>query len=108
MFLQDVSSKNMMNYMYGGFSIHTDSAFVDKMLNRGGFTSMLSTIGLLMTAAIFGAPLRTAGVADVLLDYVRKFARNSRVMAFCVMCLHTLFFMIHRRLLRQLSRLSVP
>ena len=47
-----------------------------------------------MTAAIFGAPLRTAGVADVLLDYVRKFARNSRVMAFCVMCLHTLFFMI--------------
>ena len=31
---------------------------------------------------------------DVLLDYVRKFARNSRVMAFCVMCLHTLFFMI--------------
>ena len=94
MFLQDVSLKNMMNYMYSGFSIHTDSAFVDKMLNRGGFTSMLSTIGLLMTAAIFGAPLRTAGVADVLLDYVRKFARNSRVMAFCVMCLHTLFFMI--------------
>ena len=43
MFLQDVSLKNMMNYMYSGFSIHTDSAFVDKMLNRGGFTSMLST-----------------------------------------------------------------
>lgn len=40
MFLQDVSLKNMMNYMYSGFSIHTDSAFVDKMLNRGGFTSM--------------------------------------------------------------------
>ena len=89
MFLQDVSLKNMMNYMYSGFSIHTDSAFVDKMLNRGGFTSMLSTIGLLMTAAIFGAPLRTAGVADVLLDYVRKFARNSRVMAFCVCLLYT-------------------
>ena len=71
MFLQDVSLKNMMNYMYSGFSIHTDSAFVDKMLKRG-----------------------TAGVADVLLDYVRKFARNSRIMAFCVMCLHTLFFMI--------------
>ena len=42
MFLQDVSLKNMMNYMYSGFSIHTDSAFVDKMLNRGGFTSMTS------------------------------------------------------------------
>ena len=94
MVFQDISLKNMMNYMYSGFSIHTDSTFVDKMLNRGGFTSMLSTIGLLMTAAIFGAPLRTAGVAHVLLDYVQKFAKNSRVMAFSVMCLHTLFFMI--------------
>lgn len=94
MFFQEVSLKNMMNYMYSGFSIHTDSAFVDKMLNRGGFTSMLSTIGLLITAAIFGAPLRTAGVAHVLLDYVHKFAKNSRIMAFAVMCVHTLFFMI--------------
>ena len=42
------------------------------LLNRGGFTSMLSTIGLLMAAGIFGAPLRTAGVVDVLLDFVKK------------------------------------
>ena len=94
MLLQGVTLKSIMNFMYSGFSVHTDSAFVDKMLNRGGFTSMLSTIGLLMAAAIFGAPLRTAGVAQVLLDYVTKFAKNSRVMCFGVMCLHTLFFMI--------------
>lgn len=94
MLLQGVSLKNMLTYMYSGFTIHTDSTFVDKMLNRGGFTSMLSTIGLLMTAAIFGAPLRTAGVTSVLLDYVQKFAKTSRVMAFSVMCVHTFFFMI--------------
>ena len=94
MLLQGVTLKSIMNFMYSGFSIHTDSAFVDKMLNRGGFTSMLSTIGLLMAAAIFGAPLRTAGVAQVLLDYVTKFAKNGRIMCFGVMCLHTLFFMI--------------
>ncbi len=94
MIMQGADLKSVMQYMYSGFSTHTDSTFVDKMLNRGGFTSMMSTIGLLMAAAMFGAPLRTAGVAEVLLDYVTKFARNSRVMAFCVMCLHTLFFMI--------------
>lgn len=92
--LQGTSLKSIMNFMYSGFSIHTDSTFVDKMLNRGGFTSMLGTIGLLMAAAIFGAPLRTAGVAEVLLNYVTRFAKNSRIMCFGVMCLHMLFFMI--------------
>lgn len=94
MAFQNVDLKHMMTYMYSGFSIKTDSTFVNSMLNRGGFTSMMSTIGLLMAAAMFGAPLRTAGVAQVLLSYVEKFANNSRAMSFGVMCLHTLFFMI--------------
>lgn len=63
--LQGVDLKSMMTYMYSGFSTDTGSAFVNNMLNRGGFTSMMSTIGLLMAAAMFGAPLRTAGVAQV-------------------------------------------
>lgn len=94
MLLQGMDLKTLMNTMYSGFVIHTDSAFVNKMLNRGGFTSMMSTIGLLMAAAMFGAPLRTAGVAHVLLDLVKKAAKNSRIMSFLVMCLHSVFFVI--------------
>lgn len=94
MLLQDVSLKNMLNYMYSGFRIDSGSKFVNSMLNRGGFTSMMSTIGLLMAAAMFGAPLRTAGVADVLLNFVRRAASNFRTMNFGVMCLHGLFFTI--------------
>ena len=94
MLLQGMDLKTLMNTMYSGFVIHTDSAFVNKMLNRGGFTSMMSTIGLLMAAAMFGAPLRTAGVAHVLLDLVKKAAKNGRVMSFLVMCLHSVFFVI--------------
>ncbi|MDY4162827.1 MAG: Na+/H+ antiporter NhaC family protein [Sutterella sp.] len=94
MLLQDVSLKSTLTYMYSGYSGHSGSALVDNMLNRGGFTSMLSTIGLLMAAAMFGAPLRTAGVAQVLLDLVKKAARNSRIMSFLVMCLHAVFFTI--------------
>lgn len=94
MILEGASLQKVLAWMYGGFSIHTDSAFVDKMLNRGGFTSMLGTIGLLMSAAIFGAPLRTAGVADVLLGFARRAARSSRSMSLAVMALHALLFMI--------------
>lgn len=56
--------------------------------------SMMSTIGLLMAAAMFGAPLRTAGVAQVLLDLLKRYARTSRSMRFFVMCLHAAFFTI--------------
>ena len=45
-------------------------------------------------AGVFGAPLRTAGVVDILLDYVRKLARNGKVMATGVLILHGIFFTI--------------
>lgn len=92
--LQGESLSGIMNTMYKGFSTETGSTFVNEMLNRGGFTSMLSTIGLLMAAAMFGAPLRTAGVADVLLAWLSRAARTSRSMSFFVLCLHTVFFSI--------------
>ena len=94
MVFQRMSLVDLLNTMYSGYTISSGSEVVDSMLNRGGFTSMLSTIGLLMAAGIFGAPLRTAGVVDVLLDFVRKVAKNSRTMATGVMLLHTLFFCI--------------
>ena len=80
--------------MYSGFSADTGSDVVNSMLNRGGFTSMLSTIGLLIAAGIFGAPLRTAGVVDVLLAFVQRIAKNSRSMSLGVLILHAVFFTI--------------
>lgn len=94
MALQGADLKSVMSSMYSGYAGNSGSAFVDKMLNRGGFTSMMSTIGLLMAAAMFGAPLRSAGVAGVLLDIVKSVAKNSRVMSFAVLILHSVFFVI--------------
>lgn len=94
MVLQGATLTDVMNVMYSGYAGQSDSEAVDSMLNRGGFTSMLSTIGLLMAAGIFGAPLRTAGVVDVLLEFVKKIAKTSRSMALGVLILHTLFFTI--------------
>ena len=80
--------------MYEGYTGDTGNDIVNSMIQRGGLTSMLNTIGLLISAGVFGAPLRTAGVVDILLDYVRKIAHNSKVMATGVLILHGVFFTI--------------
>ena len=94
MLCQGVSLHDILTVMYSGFSADTGSDVVNSMLNRGGFTSMLSTIGLLIAAGIFGAPLRTAGVVDVLLAFVQRIAKNSRSMSLGVLILHAVFFTI--------------
>lgn len=94
MLFQHASLVDVLNAMYSGYAGDSGSAVVDSMLNRGGFTSMLSTIGLLMAAGIFGAPLRTAGVVDVLLDIVKKLAKSSKSMSMGVLILHAAFFTI--------------
>ena len=48
MLCQSVSLHDILTVMYSGFSADTGSDVVNSMLNRGGFTSMLSTIGLLI------------------------------------------------------------
>lgn len=94
MFVQGAPLDKVLSVMYAGYSGSSGSKVVDSMLNRGGFNSMMPTVALLISAAIFGAPLRTAGVVDVLLNFVRKIARNSRVMSLGVLALHSLFFCI--------------
>lgn len=91
---QGISLHDILTVMYSGFSADTGSDVVNSMLNRGGFTSMLSTIGLLIAAGIFGAPLRTAGVVDVLLAFVERIAKTSRSMSLGVLILHAVFFTI--------------
>ena len=88
MVFQGESLKDILTVMYSGFSVDSGSDVVNSMLNRGGFTSMLSTIGLLIAAGIFGAPLRTAGVVDVLLAFVRRVAKSSRTMSLGVLLLY--------------------
>ena len=94
MVCQGMGLKDILTVMYSGYSVDSGSEVVNSMLNRGGFTSMFSTIGLLIAAGIFGAPLRTAGVVDVLLVFVRKIAKTSRSMSLGVLLLHAVFFSI--------------
>lgn len=94
MLIQGTSLVDTLKAMYSGFSIESGSDIVDAMLNRGGFTSMLSVVGLLIAAGIFGGPLRTAGVVEIFLEYIKKLAKTSKSMALLTMFFHAAFFTI--------------
>lgn len=91
---QHATLSDVFNAMYQGYSSESGSEIVDSMLNRGGFTSMLSTVGLLIAAAIFGAPLRTAGVVEVLVGGMKKICKSGKAMSLGVLAIHALFFII--------------
>ncbi len=92
--LQGATVSDVARAMYSGYTATSDVPIVDSMLRRGGMSSMLGTVGLLVAAGVFGTPLRTAGIIDILLGVVRNFAKNSRVMVTMVLFLHGGFFCI--------------
>lgn len=59
-----------LNLMYDGFSIDTGIEQINKLLNRGGLSSMLWTVALYFFACILGQILDTTGVLRVLLSKV--------------------------------------
>lgn len=94
MIFQGANVIELFNTMYEGFVLESKSEVVNSMLSRGGLISMNGTIVLLIAAAIFGSPLRTAGVVDVMLDSVRKKAKSYKSMSIGVLIFHALFFCI--------------
>lgn len=66
----------MLNAMSKGVSMETGISIVDKLVNRGGIVSMLDTIGLILSAAIFAAPMRASGSVNAIFEAVKKVAKT--------------------------------
>ena len=82
------------NALMDGYSTSTNVDIVDNMLLRGGLSSMLGTVALLIGAGIFGSPLRTAGVIDLILDKMKKVSSSSRDIGLFTFVVHSIFFII--------------
>jgi len=93
-FIQQANLKDISSALLNGYAKSTGVEVVDKMLLRGGLKSMLGTVALLIAAAVFGAPLRTIGVMEVLIAFVRKFSNTGKVFQTGVFFLHGFLFMI--------------
>jgi NhaC family Na+:H+ antiporter len=68
--------------LFDGFKIESGNAALDSLLSRGGMSSMLSTVWLILAAMTFGAVMETTGmlqrIASAILGTVRGTATSSR------------------------------
>ncbi|MBI1357202.1 MAG: Na+/H+ antiporter NhaC [Acidobacteria bacterium] len=63
--------------LYGGFQSHSGTAAVDELLSRGGLTSMLETIALIICAFGFGGVMEASGMLARLTQAILSGARSS-------------------------------
>jgi Na+:H+ antiporter, NhaC family len=82
------------NALNKGFTTSTGVKIVDSMLIRGGLTSMLGTVALLIAAAVFGSPLRTSGVIQNILNGIQNVAKQGKTIMASSLLLHAFLFMI--------------
>ncbi len=68
--LQGQNLVDMLGIAYNGFTIESGSELIDKLLNRGGITSMSSTAYVMIFAVGLGGALESLGVLRHLTDPV--------------------------------------
>ena len=63
--------------LFDGFAANTGNADLDSLLSRGGMSSMLTTVWLVLAAMAFGAAMEKAGILDTLVKQLVKLARST-------------------------------
>jgi NhaC family Na+:H+ antiporter len=71
------SVKAVWQAMANGFSIDTGVSEIDSLVSRGGMSSMLLTIWLIIGAVTFGAILEELGLIDRLVEPMVRTARST-------------------------------
>jgi NhaC family Na+:H+ antiporter len=61
--------KGMWQTLFDGYMINSGDAAIDDLLSRGGMSSMLNTVWLILCAMIFGALMDRTGLIGVLVRY---------------------------------------
>jgi len=81
--------KGCWTALFDGFSLHSGHTALDDLLTRGGMSSMLSTIWLILSAMMFGAVMETTGMLERLARSILSMVTSSGslVAATLVSCL---------------------
>lgn len=61
---------------YSGVTLHSGNALVDELLSRGGFSSMFSTVTLILCALAFGGVMEKAGMLEAIAKAILSLARG--------------------------------
>ncbi|BFM12124.1 Na+/H+ antiporter NhaC [Simiduia litorea] len=60
-----------------GYSSNTGHEQIDSLLSRGGMSSMLTTVWLIMTAMVMGAVIERVGILEALIKTILRFAKTT-------------------------------
>ena len=94
MIIQGHSFTVLCNAMANGCSIESGNALVDKLIHRGGMSSMFSTVAIMLGASVFVAPVRASGAAEVLFNKVEELSKTpARFMIACYI-IHPIFNLV--------------
>jgi len=77
MFFTERSWSELLNIMFRGFNNKTGILFIDNILARGGLTSMLELISLIIFAVLLGGLLEQMGVLNSLLNPFLHLIKNK-------------------------------
>ena len=76
---QGFDISQVLDYAYNGFSIETGTIYIDKLLNRGGIMSMISSFLIVFSAAAITGMLSESGILGALVTPLAKKCGGSRV-----------------------------
>lgn len=92
--MQGASLSEIGSAMNGGYTADTGVAMVDQMLSRGGLQGMMSTVAVLIAAAVLGTPFKSAGTLDAAVAYLSHRHAGRRQVLGGSMALHSLAFLL--------------
>ncbi|MEM9102602.1 MAG: Na+/H+ antiporter NhaC [Pseudomonadota bacterium] len=69
--------KGVWTALFDGFSVATGNEQLDELLNRGGMSSMLNTVWLIICAMSFGGILEKTGLLQRLVDSILGMVRST-------------------------------
>ena len=67
----------IMNVLVSGFKLESGNSVIDSLFSRGGMSSMLNTVWLIITAMIFGGVLDATGMLERLAQAVLTLVRGT-------------------------------
>lgn len=88
MVFQKMQLNEVLGAFFNGLQMNTDVALVDQMINRGGLASMMTSVALIIGAALFSASLKTNNVFDIFLEFVEKYTRGRKSLLVFSYALH--------------------
>jgi NhaC family Na+:H+ antiporter len=74
---QKASMADIVEAMYGGFTLNSGTEVLDNLLSRGGMSSMMGTVALILIAMTVGGVMMKSGMLEAVAVAILKFATNT-------------------------------